>query len=94
MRGIKFITGYMVHNPAYKLILQTKETFVFWITINCSQMKLLNFENWSNMASCQKLEMIFESKVILQLSYQKLSITKNVLLNSYHSMSKSPKGFG
>jgi hypothetical protein len=44
-------------------------------------------------ASCQKLEMIFESKVILQLSYQKLSITKNVLLNSNYSMKKKSERF-
>ena len=28
--------------------------------LNCSQMKLLNFENWS----CQKLDIILENKVI------------------------------
>ena len=51
-------------------------------------MKFLNFENWSS-GELSKLEMIFESKMILQLSYQKLSIkkcaTKLVLFNEKKS---------
>ena len=35
----------------------------FWLKINCSQLKLLNFENWSS-ASCQKLGIILENKVL------------------------------
>ena len=35
----------------------------FWLTINFSQMKSLNFENWSS----QKLGIIFENKMILKL---------------------------
>ena len=39
------------------------------------------------MASCQKLDIILPSKV----NNQKISITKNVLLNSYSSMKKNQK---
>ena len=34
----------------------------FWLKINCSQMKLLNFENWSR-GGCQKLDIILENKI-------------------------------
>ena len=33
----------------------------FWLKINCSQMKLPNFDNWI-MASCQKLSSILEKR--------------------------------
>ena len=39
-------------------------------------------------ASCQKLGIILENKVIKKLMLSKMSITKNVLLNWYSSMKK------
>ena len=36
---------------------------IFFLSkINCSQLKLLNFENWSS-ASCQKLGIILENEI-------------------------------
>ena len=43
--------------------------------------KILNFENWCNV-EVSKIEHQFSNKVILK-SYQKMSVTKNVLLNWY-----------
>ena len=40
------------------------------------------------MGKCQKLEVILGTKVVQFWSYQKMSITKNVLLNWYSSMKK------
>ena len=48
-------------------------------------MKLLNFENWSNV-ELSKLGIIYENKVIQKLILSDMSITKNVLLNTYFSM--------
>ena len=42
---------------------------VIWLKINCSEMKLANFENWSS-GNCQKLGIVLENKVI-QKYYQK-----------------------
>ena len=39
-------------------------------------------------SSCQKLGISLENKVILNLYYQKMHFTKNVLLDSYSSMEK------
>ena len=35
----------------------------FWLKINCSQMKLLNFENWSS-GELSKIEQLLENQVI------------------------------
>ena len=44
--------------------------------------------------SCQKLGIISENKVVNKLCYQKMSITKNLLLNWYFLMKKKWERFG
>ena len=49
--------------------------------------KLLNFENWCS-GELSKLGIILIIKWFKNWCYQKMSITKNVLLNCYYSMKK------
>jgi hypothetical protein len=54
-----------------------------------TQRKLFNFENWVR-GEVSKIGQHFrkESDLKIDLKYQKMSITKNVLLNCYSSMKK------
>ena len=55
-----------------------------------TQWKLLNFEFWIN-GQLSKIWNHFSNKVFKKLFYQKMSLTKNVLLNWYSSMKKKRK---
>ena len=52
-----------------------------------TQRKLMNFQNWSS-GELSKIGHHFRKKWFKNGSYQKMSITKIVLLNSYFSMKK------
>ena len=52
-----------------------------------TQRKLLNFEFWIN-GELSKIGHHFSSKIFKNGFYQKMSITKNVLLNWYSLMKK------
>ena len=66
MRGVEFITGHMVYNPAYKLILQTKDIHAVECTmINSNPKGKLTLKNLNEGGKWTVLKSMFGKYVEL-----------------------------